>query len=65
MVVGNFVEIKKSKLGKGSKASHLTYLGDSSIGAGANIGAGAITCNYDGVNKYETHIGDGAFIGSK
>jgi bifunctional UDP-N-acetylglucosamine pyrophosphorylase/glucosamine-1-phosphate N-acetyltransferase len=64
VAVGNFVEIKKSKLGKGSKASHLTYLGDSSIGAGANIGAGTITCNYDGVNKYETHIGDGAFIGS-
>ena len=64
VAVGNFVEIKKSKLGKGSKASHLTYLGDSSIGAGANIGAGTITCNYDGVNKYETYIGDGAFIGS-
>ena len=62
--VGNFVEIKKTKLGKGSKASHLTYLGDSSIGAGVNIGAGTITCNYDGVNKYQTHIGNGAFIGS-
>jgi len=64
VAVGNFVEIKKTKLGKGSKASHLAYLGDSSIGAGANIGAGTITCNYDGVNKYETYIGDGAFIGS-
>ena len=58
------MEIKKTKLGKGSKASHLTYLGDSSIGAGVNIGAGTITCNYDGVNKYQTHIGNGAFIGS-
>jgi bifunctional UDP-N-acetylglucosamine pyrophosphorylase/glucosamine-1-phosphate N-acetyltransferase len=64
VAVGNFVEIKKSKLGKGSKASHLTYLGDSSIGAGVNIGAGTITCNYDGENKYQTHIGEGAFIGS-
>lgn len=62
--VGNFVEIKKTKLGKGSKASHLTYLGDSTIGSGVNIGAGTITCNYDGVNKYQTLIGDGAFIGS-
>ena len=64
VAVGNFVEIKKSKLGKGSKASHLTYLGDSSIGAGVNIGAGTITCNYDGANKYQTYIGEGAFIGS-
>jgi bifunctional UDP-N-acetylglucosamine pyrophosphorylase/glucosamine-1-phosphate N-acetyltransferase len=64
VVVGNFVEIKKSKLGIGSKASHLTYLGDASIGAGVNVGAGTITCNYDGVNKFTTHIGDGAFIGS-
>ena len=64
VAVGNFVEIKKSKLGKGSKASHLTYLGDSSIGAGVNIGAGTITCNYDGANKYQTNIGEGAFIGS-
>ncbi len=62
--VGNFVEIKKTTLGPGSKASHLSYLGDSTIGAGVNIGAGTITCNYDGVNKHETHIGDGAFIGS-
>ena len=62
--VGNFVEIKKAKLGKGAKANHLTYLGDAEIGAGANIGAGTITCNYDGYFKYETLIGAGAFIGS-
>jgi bifunctional UDP-N-acetylglucosamine pyrophosphorylase/glucosamine-1-phosphate N-acetyltransferase len=62
--VGNFVETKKIKLGKGSKASHLTYLGDAEIGAGVNIGAGTITCNYDGVNKHTTTIADGAFIGS-
>jgi bifunctional UDP-N-acetylglucosamine pyrophosphorylase / glucosamine-1-phosphate N-acetyltransferase len=62
--VGNFVEMKKSVLGKGSKASHLTYLGDSEIGEGVNIGAGTITCNYDGVNKFKTIIKDGAFIGS-
>ncbi len=62
--VGNFVETKKTKLGKGSKANHLTYLGDSEIGEGVNVGAGTITCNYDGVNKYATTIEDGAFIGS-
>ncbi|HWW15591.1 MAG TPA: bifunctional UDP-N-acetylglucosamine diphosphorylase/glucosamine-1-phosphate N-acetyltransferase GlmU [Candidatus Dormibacteraeota bacterium] len=62
--VGNFVETKKIKLGKGSKANHLTYLGDAEIGAGVNIGAGTITCNYDGVAKHQTLIGDGAFIGS-
>jgi UDP-N-acetylglucosamine pyrophosphorylase (EC 2.7.7.23)/glucosamine-1-phosphate N-acetyltransferase (EC 2.3.1.157) len=62
--VGNFVEIKKTRMGKGSKASHLTYLGDAQIGAGVNIGAGTITCNYDGVNKFVTEIDDGAFIGS-
>jgi bifunctional UDP-N-acetylglucosamine pyrophosphorylase/glucosamine-1-phosphate N-acetyltransferase len=62
--VGNFVETKKIKLGKGSKANHLTYLGDAEIGAGVNIGAGTITCNYDGVHKHKTTIGDGAFIGS-
>jgi bifunctional UDP-N-acetylglucosamine pyrophosphorylase/glucosamine-1-phosphate N-acetyltransferase len=62
--VGNFVETKKIKLGKGSKANHLTYLGDAQIGAGVNIGAGTITCNYDGVNKHTTVIEDGAFIGS-
>jgi bifunctional UDP-N-acetylglucosamine pyrophosphorylase/glucosamine-1-phosphate N-acetyltransferase len=62
--VGNFVETKKIKLGKGSKANHLTYLGDAEIGAGVNIGAGTITCNYDGVNKHKTVIEDRAFIGS-
>ncbi len=62
--IGNFVETKKTKLGKGSKANHLTYLGDALIGAKVNIGAGTITCNYDGVNKSLTEIGDGAFIGS-
>ena len=62
--VGNFVETKKIKLGKGSMANHLTYLGDAEIGAGVNIGAGTITCNYDGVGKYKTVIEDGAFIGS-
>ncbi len=62
--VGNFVETKKIRLGKGSKANHLTYLGDAEIGAGVNIGAGTITCNYDGVNKHTTVIGDGVFIGS-
>ncbi|MGE3870741.1 MAG: bifunctional UDP-N-acetylglucosamine diphosphorylase/glucosamine-1-phosphate N-acetyltransferase GlmU [Pseudorhodoplanes sp.] len=62
--VGNFVEVKKAKLGKGAKANHLTYLGDAEIGAGANIGAGTITCNYDGFLKYRTVIGAGAFIGS-
>ncbi|HYM78975.1 MAG TPA: bifunctional UDP-N-acetylglucosamine diphosphorylase/glucosamine-1-phosphate N-acetyltransferase GlmU [Candidatus Dormibacteraeota bacterium] len=62
--VGNFVETKKIKLGKGSKANHLTYLGDAEIGAGVNIGAGTITCNYDGVHKHTTVIDDGAFIGS-
>jgi bifunctional UDP-N-acetylglucosamine pyrophosphorylase/glucosamine-1-phosphate N-acetyltransferase len=62
--VGNFVEMKKSTLGPGSKANHLTYLGDTVVGAGANIGAGTITCNYDGVHKHKTEIGDKAFIGS-
>ena len=62
--IGNFVETKKTKLGKGSKANHLTYLGDAVIGAKVNIGAGTITCNYDGVNKSLTEIADGAFIGS-
>ncbi|QAA00150.1 bifunctional UDP-N-acetylglucosamine diphosphorylase/glucosamine-1-phosphate N-acetyltransferase GlmU [Pseudoalteromonas sp. R3] len=62
--IGNFVEMKKSRLGKGSKANHLTYLGDAEIGEKVNIGAGTITCNYDGVNKSKTIIGDGAFIGS-
>jgi len=62
--IGNFVETKKTTLGAGSKANHLSYLGDSVIGSGVNIGAGTITCNYDGVNKFPTTIGDGAFIGS-
>ncbi len=62
--VGNFVEVKKASLGKGAKANHLAYLGDATIGAGANIGAGTITCNYDGVNKNPTHIGERAFVGS-
>ena len=62
--VGNFVETKKARLGAGSKANHLSYLGDAEIGAGVNIGAGTITCNFDGVNKATTTIGDGAFIGS-
>jgi bifunctional UDP-N-acetylglucosamine pyrophosphorylase / glucosamine-1-phosphate N-acetyltransferase len=62
--VGNFVEIKKSRLGRGSKANHLSYIGDSDVGERVNIGAGTITCNYDGVNKHRTTIGDGAFIGS-
>jgi bifunctional UDP-N-acetylglucosamine pyrophosphorylase/glucosamine-1-phosphate N-acetyltransferase len=62
--IGNFVETKKIKLGKGSKANHLTYLGDAEIGAGVNIGAGTITCNYDGVDKHTTVIEDGVFIGS-
>ncbi|MGI2111179.1 bifunctional UDP-N-acetylglucosamine diphosphorylase/glucosamine-1-phosphate N-acetyltransferase GlmU [Shewanella frigidimarina] len=62
--IGNFVEIKKSVLGKGSKAGHLAYLGDAKIGAGVNIGAGTITCNYDGANKFITTIEDGVFVGS-
>lgn len=62
--VGNFVELKKTRLGAGAKASHLTYLGDATIGDDANIGAGVVTCNYDGVRKNETTIGAGAFIGS-
>lgn len=62
--VGNFVETKKARLGKGAKANHLSYLGDAVIGAGSNIGAGVITCNYDGVNKHTTTIGEGVFVGS-
>ena len=58
------MEIKKSIVGVGSKVNHLTYIGDTEIGAGVNIGAGTITCNYDGANKHKTIIGDGAFIGS-
>lgn len=62
--IGNFVEVKQTRLGEGAKANHLSYLGDADIGAGANIGAGTITCNYDGFFKYRTNIGAGAFIGS-
>jgi bifunctional UDP-N-acetylglucosamine pyrophosphorylase/glucosamine-1-phosphate N-acetyltransferase len=62
--IGNFVEVKNSAIGKGTKANHLAYLGDASVGEAANIGAGTITCNYDGFGKYRTEIGDGAFIGS-
>jgi bifunctional UDP-N-acetylglucosamine pyrophosphorylase/glucosamine-1-phosphate N-acetyltransferase len=62
--VGNFVEVKETRLGAGAKASHLSYLGDSEVGAGTNIGAGTITCNYDGFNKHRTVIGRNAFIGS-
>jgi bifunctional UDP-N-acetylglucosamine pyrophosphorylase/glucosamine-1-phosphate N-acetyltransferase len=62
--IGNFVEIKNSEIGKGSKVNHLSYIGDSTVGSRVNIGAGTITCNYDGANKYRTIIGDDAFIGS-
>jgi bifunctional UDP-N-acetylglucosamine pyrophosphorylase/glucosamine-1-phosphate N-acetyltransferase len=62
--IGNFVEVKNSHVGKGSKANHLTYLGDTDVGEGVNVGAGTITCNYDGANKSRTVIGDRAFIGS-
>jgi bifunctional UDP-N-acetylglucosamine pyrophosphorylase/glucosamine-1-phosphate N-acetyltransferase len=62
--IGNFVETKKSRIGRGSKANHLSYLGDAEIGAAVNVGAGTITCNYDGANKHVTRIDDGAFIGS-
>ncbi len=62
--IGNFVETKKASFGEGAKASHLSYLGDAEVGARANVGAGTITCNYDGYRKHKTHIGEGAFIGS-
>ena len=64
MKIGNFVEIKKSTVADGSKVNHLTYIGDAEIGTGVNVGAGTITCNYDGANKHKTTIGNGAFIGS-
>ena len=64
MRIGNFVEVKNARLHAGVKAGHLSYLGDADIGAGANIGAGTITCNYDGIDKHRTTIGAGAFIGS-
>ncbi|MBM3203830.1 bifunctional N-acetylglucosamine-1-phosphate uridyltransferase/glucosamine-1-phosphate acetyltransferase, partial [Candidatus Woesearchaeota archaeon] len=62
--IGNFVEIKKTTIGTGSKVNHLSYIGDACVGQKVNIGAGTITCNYDGVNKHQTLIEDGAFIGS-
>jgi bifunctional UDP-N-acetylglucosamine pyrophosphorylase/glucosamine-1-phosphate N-acetyltransferase len=62
--IGNFVEVKNSEIGAGSKANHLSYVGDARVGSGVNVGAGTITCNYDGANKWPTEIGDGAFIGS-
>jgi bifunctional UDP-N-acetylglucosamine pyrophosphorylase / glucosamine-1-phosphate N-acetyltransferase len=62
--IGNFVEVKEATIGTGAKANHLTYIGDARVGAGANIGAGTITCNYDGAAKHQTDIGEGAFIGS-
>jgi bifunctional UDP-N-acetylglucosamine pyrophosphorylase / glucosamine-1-phosphate N-acetyltransferase len=62
--IGNFVEVKKSEMGAGSKANHLSYVGDARVGSDVNIGAGTITCNYDGANKWPTAIEDGAFIGS-
>ena len=64
MRIGNFVEVKEAVIEAGAKANHLGYIGDASVGAGANIGAGTITCNYDGVAKHRTEIGKGAFIGS-
>jgi bifunctional UDP-N-acetylglucosamine pyrophosphorylase/glucosamine-1-phosphate N-acetyltransferase len=62
--IGNFVETKKSVIGNGSKVNHLSYVGDTTIGSNVNIGAGTITCNYDGANKHKTNIGDDVFIGS-
>ena len=62
--MGNFVEVKAALIDEGAKVSHLTYIGDASVGAGANIGAGTITCNYDGFSKFRTTIGAGAFVGS-
>ena len=62
--IGNFVEVKAAEIGEGAKANHLAYLGDGAVGAGANIGAGTIFCNYDGKAKHRTQVGTGAFIGS-
>jgi bifunctional UDP-N-acetylglucosamine pyrophosphorylase/glucosamine-1-phosphate N-acetyltransferase len=62
--IGNFVEVKKSTLGNGTKCGHLSYLGDSVVGERVNVGAGVITCNYDGANKFQTTIGDDVFVGS-
>ena len=64
MAIGNFVEVKQTTMGEGSKASHLSYLGDATIGKQVNIGAGTITCNYDGVNKWQTVLDDEVFVGS-
>ena len=64
MHIGNFVEVKKADIGEGTKANHLTYIGDSEIGRDVNVGAGVVTCNYDGARKHTTVIGDNAFIGS-
>ena len=64
MKIGNFVEVKQSTLGRGSKASHLAYLGDATIGEDCNVGAGTVTCNYDGIDKHQTTIGDRVFIGT-
>jgi bifunctional UDP-N-acetylglucosamine pyrophosphorylase/glucosamine-1-phosphate N-acetyltransferase len=62
--IGNFVEMKNARVGSGTKVNHLSYIGDATLGSQTNIGAGTITCNYDGVMKHHTHIGDGVFIGS-
>jgi bifunctional UDP-N-acetylglucosamine pyrophosphorylase/glucosamine-1-phosphate N-acetyltransferase len=62
--IGNFVEAKKARLGRGTKASHLTYLGDATLGEDCNVGAGTVTCNYDGVDKHRTEIGDRVFVGT-
>ncbi len=62
--VGNFCEVKKANVGVGAKINHLSYIGDADVGAGTNVGAGTITCNYDGVNKHRTEIGDNVFVGS-
>jgi bifunctional UDP-N-acetylglucosamine pyrophosphorylase / glucosamine-1-phosphate N-acetyltransferase len=62
--IGNFVETKKARLGRKSQASHLTYIGDAEVGERVNFGCGTITCNYDGVNKYQTTVGDDVFVGS-
>ena len=62
--VGNFVEVKNTRVGKAAKANHLAYLGDADIGSQSNVGAGTITCNYDGANKHRTTLGEGVFVGS-
>ncbi|MEE4109941.1 MAG: DapH/DapD/GlmU-related protein, partial [Halieaceae bacterium] len=62
--IGNFVETKKARIGAGSKVNHLSYIGDAQLGSGVNVGAGTITCNYDGIAKHRTQMGDGVFVGS-